>query len=141
MLLRSLLKSDKLNYSLDESFCVQARLLNDHKEMTIFDIGAYIGEVASKYAGIFPNAHIYAFEPFPESFEKLTSKSKNTLIKPYNCAVSDNVGSTKLYVNADPSCNSFFPRPTDSKRYYSEEAKNIGHIEVSNTTVDHFCNG
>jgi hypothetical protein len=55
-------------------------------------------------------------------------------------AVSDYVGKTKLYVNADLTCNSFFPRPACGPRYYPEKAENIGEIIVDMTTIDHFCN-
>lgn len=124
----------------DESFYMQAQLLQDRESITILDIGAYTGETVYKYVNTFSNAYVYAFEPFPDSFEKLVSTSKGMPVKPFNYAFSDNVGKMKLYVNADPSCNSIFPRVTGSKKYYSKKAENIGHIEVCTTTIDHFCN-
>lgn len=37
----------------------------------ILDIGANIGEISLRFAQSFPNALIYAFEPFPETFRTL----------------------------------------------------------------------
>jgi FkbM family methyltransferase len=133
-------KFAKSRFSPDEPFYMQAQLLQGQKNLIVFDIGAYIGEIARKYISIFPNARVYAFEPFPDSFKKLVSISESTSIKPYNYALSDNMGKMKLYINADPSSNSFSPRSTDSKKYYSKKAENIGHIKVDTVTVDRFCN-
>jgi hypothetical protein len=47
---------------------------------------------------------------------------------------------TTPHVNADLSCNSFFPRPKNRPKCYPEKAENIGEIEVDTTTIDNFCN-
>jgi FkbM family methyltransferase len=41
-----------------------------------FDIGGAIGEAAIPMAKGFPNAQVYSFEPFPDSFEKLDARTK-----------------------------------------------------------------
>ena len=140
-MMSKLLKSmSKFRASHNESFYMQAQLLQDRESITILDIGAYTGETVCKYVKTFSNAYVYAFEPFPDSFEKLVSTCKGMPVKTFNYAFSDNVEKIKLHVNADPSCNSIFPRVKDGKKYYSEKAENIGHIEVPSITIDHFCN-
>jgi len=107
--------------------------------MTIFDIGAFTGGITKTYREMFPHATIYSFEPLPDSFEKLKQLSNDRSIKACKMALSDCVGTAKLHVNFDPSCNSFFPRPNGDIKYYPKKAENTGTIEVKTTTLDHFC--
>jgi FkbM family methyltransferase len=107
--------------------------------MTIFDVGAYVGDITRIYMDIFPDASIYCFEPFDESFRQLENLSENKMIRTYQTAVSDYLGRTKLHVNKDLTCNSFFPRPESGQVYYPDEAQNIGEVEVDTTTIDSFC--
>jgi len=122
------------------AFNVQRLFFNRNDKLIIFDVGAYIGEVTKIYREIFPNSTIYCFEPFPDSFQKLERLSVNKFIRPHQIAVSDDFNKTKLYVNADITCNSFFPRPRNGTKYYSRKAENLGEIEVETTTIDNFCN-
>lgn len=123
----------------ENAFDAQKRFLSNTTEPVIFDVGAYIGEVTAVYKSIFPNATIYCFEPFWDSFQKLIRLSSDKSIKPYQMAISDTVGTMKLHVNVDLSCNSFFPIAKHSVRYYPKAAENIEVIEVNTTTIDHFC--
>ena len=123
----------------ENAFQAQKYFFGSDGDMVIFDVGAYIGEVAATYKKIFPNATIYCFEPFEDSFQKLMRLASDKSIKPYQMAVSDSVGRIKLHVNVDPSCNSFFPIAKHSVRYYPKAAENIEVIEVNTTTIDHFC--
>ena len=59
--------------------------------ITIFDVGAHVGESASYYKSIFKNCNIYSFEPFQNSFEILKSLNL-TNFKPYNLGLSDEKG-------------------------------------------------
>ena len=122
------------------AFQAQKRFFGNNAGLVIFDVGAYIGEVTATYKKIFPHATIYCFEPFDYSFQKLMRLSTDNSIKPYQIAVSDTVGTTKLHINVDPSCNSFFPIAKHSVRYYPKAAENIETIEIDTTTIDHFCN-
>lgn len=124
---------------IESAFKVQKFLFGNTPNMVIFDVGAYIGEIASAYKKTFPSSTIYCFEPFPDSFQKLMWISSDKSIKPYQIAVSDTVGKTQLHVNVDLSCNSFFPIAKHSVRYYQKSAENIEVIEVNTTTIDHFC--
>ena len=48
------------------------------KVNVVFDVGAATGEYAVHFAKTFPEAHIYCFEPLPDSFRKLERR-----IQPY----------------------------------------------------------
>jgi FkbM family methyltransferase len=123
----------------EDAFQAQKHFFDNDTGLVILDVGAYVGEVTATYKSIFPNATIYCFEPFEDSFQKLMRLSGDKSIKPYQMAVSDTVGTTKLHVNVDPSCNSFFPRPNHGAKYYPEKSENIEVIEVNTTTIDQFC--
>ncbi len=123
----------------ENAFQAQKYFFGSDGDLVIFDVGAYIGEVTATYKSIFPNATIYCFEPFWDSFQKLMQLPGDNSIKPYQMAISDTVGRIKLHVNVDPSCNSFFPIAKHSVRYYPKAAENIEVIEVNTTTIDHFC--
>jgi FkbM family methyltransferase len=125
---------------LENAFNAQRLFFEREHKPVIFDVGAYIGEVARTYREFFPLARIYCFEPFPGSFRELEKVSADPLTKLYQVAISDQTGKTTLNVNTDLSCNSIFPRPRNKPAYYSEKAQNVDQIEVDTTTIDRFCN-
>lgn len=124
---------------LENAFTVQKSLFENSSSLIIFDVGAYIGEITSVYKKTFPNSAIYCFEPFPQSFQKLSQLCCNKSISVYNLAFSDEEGKSVLYINADPSCNSLFSRPESGFKYYSENSTNISQVEVKTSTLDCFC--
>ncbi len=135
----SRLKDRKWKSEGEDVFEIQRRFFQGHSGITIFDIGAFRGAVTKTYRRLFPEARVYCFEPFPDSFDKLRRLSDGGSVKAYNTAVSDCAGTTELYVNFDRSCNSFFPRPDSDIKYYPKAAENTGKIEVKTITVDEFC--
>lgn len=123
----------------EDPFLVQKSVFNDSKQLIIFDVGAYVGDITAAYRDIFPQATIYCFEPFPDSFKKLSRLADGKSIKCYQRALCEINGKAKLQVNSDPSCNSLSPRPKTGARYYSNKAQNIGQVEVETQTLDTFC--
>lgn len=123
------------------AFQAQKRLLGDGTDLTIFDVGAYVGDVTAIYRDIFPKATIYCFEPFPESFEKLSQLANGGFIRLYQIALCESDGGVKLQVNSDRSSNSLLPRPQSGTKYYSSKSQNVGQIEVETRALDTFCDG
>ena len=74
---------------------------------TIIDVGAYRGETAEWFSILFPNATIWAVEPFPESFAELALKS-STRIRPFNFAVTNFDGQVELHYNSIPHTNGIY---------------------------------
>jgi FkbM family methyltransferase len=90
---------------------------------------------------LFPEATIYSFEPFPESFQKLRRRFEgNSLVKPIQFAVANKVGKKKFYVNQNSATSSLLPT-TDSAEYWVDPnaIKNITTVDVAVTTIDDFC--
>lgn len=123
-----------------DAFSEQKKFINDVKIPVILDVGAYIGEITSKYKKLFPEASIYAFEPFPDSFRIIQEKFKDCdLVKPYQLAFSDKTGKTSFFVNPKKSCNSLFPPESNKTEYVSGIEGAITTIDVNLITIDQFC--
>lgn len=73
----------------------------------IFDVGAHQGETATVFAKAFPNASLYCFEPFAESFKVLkANQSAYPQAILTNCGLSDITGEEQFYVNVGSPTNS-----------------------------------
>jgi len=138
-IIRTLTRPGKSPLNIDDPFLFQKLLFAGEKHMVVFDVGAYVGDITAAYAKILPQATIYCFEPFPNSFKELSRLAKSKNIKTYQIALSNQKGKAKFLVNTDRSCNSMFPRPTTGAKYYSESSQNIGQIEVKTQALDTFC--
>src|SRR3989442_12885032 len=82
---------------------------------TIFDIGANEGQFTLAAAHRFPTAHIYAFEPVPDTFQKLTDNVKaQKQVQLYNCAAGSIRGQIKFYRNNYTQVSSALPIHKDN---------------------------
>ena len=125
----------------NKPFEVQKRLLSGAADLVIFDVGAYIGEVAATYKRMFPQSTIYCFEPFPDSFHKLNRLCRDASIKAHQIAFSDEEGKTTFHTNVDLSCNSLLPPTGGDFKCYSAKSIKDGEIQVETNTLDNFCAG
>ncbi|MEQ9303259.1 MAG: FkbM family methyltransferase [Marinoscillum sp.] len=100
----------------------------------IFDVGANIGQTCERFREGFPDATIYAFEPFQEAFSLLENKFLNEdMVKPYHLGF----GSEKARLNVviDQKSHSVL----NSFRNVAKPNKNRGEMEeVEVSTVDLF---
>jgi FkbM family methyltransferase len=120
-------------------FAEQKRLV-DLGSLTIFDVGAYIGEISKVYAELFPTAQVYSFEPFFGSFEQL---KRNMVRYPnvhvYNMGLSDRGGRQQLYSNTFDATNSLLePSPAADKTWGKGVVQAQALIESEFTTLDEF---
>ena len=72
---RRRLKNNGINYQRYKLF--DKKWLLHSKINTIIDIGANIGEFTLIFAELFPEAEIYAFEPLPDCYNQLKTKTKH----------------------------------------------------------------
>jgi len=99
----------------------------------IFDIGANTGQTATRYRDLFPDAHIFSFEPDFETFKKLEANfSGDSHVSPIPFALSDKQELARMYIMENRELNSFLPASGDW-------AKTEKVIETQTTTVDLFC--
>ncbi|MBL7900666.1 MAG: FkbM family methyltransferase [Bacteroidia bacterium] len=77
-------------------------LLERDKVNTVFDVGACEAEDSIRYAKLFPNAKVYAFEPRPDNIEKGKSSIEKHKIKSVvleNLALSDREGKADFFLS------------------------------------------
>ncbi|WP_162417424.1 FkbM family methyltransferase [Cyclobacterium roseum] len=105
----------------------------------IFDVGAYQGGIANKLLNYSSNARVFAFEPFPPSFEILKNRlEENSRFKCFQIALSDKEGQLDFYSNNFAETNSLLP----SKILADDISKltmTKGIVKVETLTIDKFC--
>ncbi len=120
-----------------DPFVAQQQLLAGHTCRSIFDVGAYRGEVAAYYSRLYPAADIYAFEPYPPSYESLVNRFQNNpRIHLVHGAVSSRSGESTFHVNQNPATNSLLPTGQGSA---VASAITTEQITVPTLTLDDFC--
>ena len=103
-----------------------ARLTAGNPIRTVFDAGGNFGQSALGYAAAFPEATIFTFEPFPESFVRLRAAvARRERIRAFNVALGAAPGTAPLNVTPSAGNNSLLPTPTATAR-----------VEVPVDTVD-----
>jgi FkbM family methyltransferase len=116
-------------------------LLTHQKPRVIFDEGAYIGVVSSRYHEMFPNAILHAFEPFPESYTKLKQNvGDSNFIILHNTAISNTEGKLVLDTNPFNPSNSIFQTDPMGIMFWGQDILGtVGQTQVESTTIDAFC--
>jgi FkbM family methyltransferase len=124
-----------LRYGIRDGFTEQANLLSKVGVKTVFDVGANRGRTVAKYASLFPNATVYAFEPTPAVYAELSEKFKSTPnVQTHPLAVGEADGETTFYVsNAHPDMNSVF-EPNDLNWMGT-----VASTTVNMISLDSFC--
>lgn len=123
-----------------DAFGLQKELMKSAKKpLTIFDVGAHVGNISLKYNDLFPNSKIYSFEPFPESFRSLkqnTAQNKN--IKIFNKGLGEQVGTSKFHSNVHEQTNSILATHEDGNSNWGSEnmLKTKEVLDIELTTID-----
>ena len=107
---------------------------------TIIDVGAAVGEYSKAAHFIFPNAKIFAFEPIPNSFEKLKNISKEIKnMQCFNLALSDEEGEAEFHLN-EFSFSSSLLKMTNTHKEIFPFTKNETIVKVSTNKLDNIFN-
>lgn len=97
----------------------------------IFDVGANVGNWTKLAHAYNPQAHIYAFEPFPEAFAELSAIAPVRTVHCFNMALGNTLGTKDLFTFSESSAfNSLYRR---------ELGFEVSTISVAVTTIDAFC--
>jgi FkbM family methyltransferase len=101
---------------LAKDFAEIQRLCFGIKSPVIFDVGAHHGQVTAQFRELFPQAEIYAFEPFVGSYEILkTQTCADSMIHVYNHGLSDSEGVLAFHSNKSSATNSLLPTDLSSE--------------------------
>jgi FkbM family methyltransferase len=122
-----------------DPYAEQVRLLKNNQVKTVFEVGAFDGRDTLRYAGLFPDAHIFAFEPFPASFQQLSEKTQHEQrISTVNVALSNVVGTAEFNIAEWPDASSLL-RPNLTGSIFDDYMQSKTKIEVQTETIDHYC--
>jgi len=131
------LTSQKLCELADDPLAVMSLLLPRDEVSVIVDGGASIGDTSERFSAFFPNARVYAFEPFPSFVESLQKKAaSNPHIKVCPLALDQKIGYRTLCINDSEGTNSLLePKNVENNPYGSLLSKK-GEIQVKTTSLD-----
>lgn len=109
--------------------------------MTVFDVGANVGELALVFSKFVGDGHVHAFEASSEAFGRLTgvcdaAGRRNVTLN--HVAVGDREGTAHLHVYPDHylSWSTMAVRPLDR---YGIDVQSTATEAVPMTTVDAYC--
>jgi FkbM family methyltransferase len=124
----------------DEPFAILTELLRKSSIHTIVDGGASIGDTSLKLSTLFPDAQVYAFEPYPPFIQILEKKNReNTRIKVEPYALDETEGKRLLTINELEDTNSFFSSESSANQAYGDLMRKKGEIEVTSKTLDNWA--
>jgi FkbM family methyltransferase len=66
-------------------------------ELTVFDVGAHLGDYSARLLQLRPSARIWCFEPHPGTFKRLIALAENSGFTAVNVGFSDAPGRVPLY--------------------------------------------
>ena len=108
---------------------------------TIFDVGANHGVLTEQFADQFPAATVYAFEPTPVVFGRLSERFKSRAqIRPFQLALSSEDGTARFSCNAFDQTNSLLPVSAQSGKHVDAgKTETVESIEIRTVSLDAFC--
>lgn len=125
-----------------EDYLIKRFLTNyfiDKNNITIFDVGANIGNYTNTLVNAFPNSKIYAFEPNPLTFDLLIEKTKDIdSIECFKIGFSNQRGSSEIfsYESDEASEHASLYRNVMSDLHND---KRISSFKIELETLDEFC--
>lgn len=126
----------------DDAFLDQARWLGASPVRVVVDVGANVGDTVARYLAQFPDASVYAFEPFPDVHRQLAARyAVEPRVHLRRFAVSDRAGTRRFYVNAGDKTNSLLRLDPSALGWAgSFSAPGLdSSIDVHAITLDGFC--
>ncbi len=108
----------------------------------VFDVGAHVGQTATKFVAAFPKATVFSFEPDPTSFSALRVVADTSeRIEAINAAVGDHDGHALFFVNQFDQTNSLLRALPGASQYLLNQAGLLPRteVEVSVLCLDRFC--
>ena len=105
---------------------------------SVIDVGANEGQFARMILNVFPEAHVYCFEPLPVPFKKLKewAKKQNGRIKVFNIALGEREGHAEMFSHLEYSPGSSFLKTTETCEKLYPFVQKQTSISVKVMTLD-----
>jgi FkbM family methyltransferase len=99
------------------------------------DVGANIGQTATKFRAYYPNSTIYCFEPVSDSYESLRAATESdSKIQCFQYAVSNKSGeNVQIHLHPDSQCHSLRISPHSTGAFEIVESVTVDSFQKSNS--------
>lgn len=94
----------------DGELWLVAQMLGSNPELTVFDVGANIGDWTLGVLGRYPGAHVHAFEPSPDIYMRMVARVSAMNVKLNPVGVGAKHGSLEFFEYGTSAISSFHPR-------------------------------
>ena len=118
---------------------VRLRRASGHPVRTVFDVGANIGQTSRLALATFPDARIFAFEPHPDTFKRLTEAITDRRLSAYQIAFGEQDGDVTLYEYASSGSDTFINSLVPDARFAIQFGKCAKERVARCSTIDCFC--
>jgi FkbM family methyltransferase len=123
-----------------DPFADLQRLLGSKPVETVLDVGGCFGDYSLRFAELWPEATVHAFEPNPESYGRLTQRVKDVpAIRPVNLGAWKETGPQTFHLNSWAGACSLKDRPRSGPAYHSPEAVHVDTTEVNLIRLDEWA--
>jgi FkbM family methyltransferase len=106
---------------------------------TFFDVGANIGQTSKLALEEFGSARVYAFEPHPTTFNKLSQDLIDKRLSVYQLAFGEKISEVTLYEYGSSGDGSLINSLVPDARFPAQFGYSAAEIKVKCTTIDDFC--
>jgi len=110
-----------------------------HLVRTVFDVGANIGQTSRLALATFPDARIFAFEPHPDTFKRLTEAITDQRLSAYQIAFGEQDGDVTLYEYASSGSDTLINSLVPDARFATQFGKRAKERVARCSTIDCFC--
>jgi len=100
-------------------------------ELTVFDVGAHLGDYAVRLLQLRPSARIWCFEPHPGTFKRLSAVAGDSGFTAVNVGLSDAPGRVALYDYAETAESG-----SSHATLHADVIEGIHHGEATEREVD-----
>ncbi len=116
-------------------------LLGANQHLTLFDIGANLGQTSLEFAEHIQGSTIYSFEPDPTAFASLVEVTKHYKnIKQHNIGFGDRDDKMDLFINKVSGGNSLLALSDNINQFAKGDwTEKIGTKQVNIKTLNTFC--
>ncbi|MEP7071751.1 MAG: FkbM family methyltransferase [Verrucomicrobiota bacterium] len=113
------------------------RMFLGKDDPVIFDVGANEGDFSAQLIEIFPRASVFAFEPHPGTFSRLSARLADK-VRLKNAGLGSTVGSATLYDYGDRNGTGHASIYDHVLTAVHKTAEPVG-LEIEIDTIDNFC--
>jgi len=127
-------------FAVPDPFVDLARVVRKVNPAAILDIGAHVGETSLELARRFPGVPIHAFEPTPESYQRLRDNTRHLdCVKTHNVALGRETCTQRLFVNNNAQTNSLLENASGNMTHLTIDTAHRGWVDVQVTTLDRWA--